>query len=327
MEIALISFLSLILAFNIGANNAASSMSTVYGAKMLLKLGTVSLVFIFVFLGASLGGEKVVTTVGKNLLNIDFLNLKSNLIYLVLIIPIISILVANKSKVPIATTHIVVCTIFGIGLSLNSLNVTKAAEIIGWWLITPIAIWLVNYLIGKYVYFEIVDKLISMDGRKTQRISFSLKFLLISSACFLALFAGANNAANAAAPIVGLNVITAEDAALISGFFMALGALIFGGAIMENIATKITSLSIIRAISVNFTSGSFLAFASFYGIPISMAEIITSGIIGFSCSTSGFKKTFRKKSVAQIVTFWILAPIICIVISYFTTNLILGEIK
>ena len=148
MEIALISLLSLMLAFNIGANNASSSMSTVYGAKMLSKLGAVSLVFIFVFLGASLGGEKVVTTVGKNLLDIDFLNLKSNLIYLVLVVPIVSILIANKSKIPIATTHVVVCTIFGIGLSLNSLNLGKASEIIVWWLITPIAIWLLNYLIG-----------------------------------------------------------------------------------------------------------------------------------------------------------------------------------
>ena len=112
MEIALISLLSLILAFNIGANNASTSMSTVYGAKMLSKLGAVSLVFIFVFLGASLGGEKVVTTVGKNLLDIDFLSLKSNLIYLVLVVPIVSILIANKSKIPIATTHVVVCTIF-----------------------------------------------------------------------------------------------------------------------------------------------------------------------------------------------------------------------
>ena len=57
-----------------------------------------------------------------------------------------------------------------------------------------------------------------------------------------------------------------------------------------------------------------------------MAEIITSGIIGFSCSTSGFKKTFKKKSVAQIITFWILAPIICIVISYLITKVIIGEI-
>ena len=320
MEILLISLLSLLLAFNIGANNAASSMATVYGSKMLSKLGTMSLVFIFVFLGASFGGEKVVETVGKGILQIDFIKIENSLIYLILIIPILCILVANRSKIPIATTHIVVCTIFGIGLSLNSINIDKAQEIIIWWVVTPIAIWLLNYLIGKYLYFEIIDKLINMNGRRTQKINQSLKFLLITSACFLALFAGANNAANAAAPIVGLDLISAKDAALISGFFMALGALIFGGGIMEKIATKITSLSIVRAISVNFTAGTFLAFASFYGIPISMAEIITSGIIGFSCSSTGFKETFKKKSVAQIVAFWIFTPIVCVVISFLVTN-------
>ena len=36
------------------------------------------------------------------------------------------------------------------------------------------------------------------------------------------------------------------------------------------------------------TSGVFLCIASIFGIPISLAEIITSGIIGFSCANSGF---------------------------------------
>ena len=327
MEVFIISILSLVLAFNVGANNAASSMSTVFGAKIMSKLGTVSLAFIFVFLGASLFGEDVVATVGRELLSIEFIKLNYYFIYLILIVPILSILAANKFKIPIATTHIVVCTIFGIGLGFNTLNIEKMIEIVAWWIATPIAIWLLNYLIGKYIYFELIDKLISLDGRKTQKISSTLKFLLISSACFLALFAGANNAANAAAPIVGLNLITANDAALISGFFMAFGALIFGGKIIENIATNITSLSVIRAISVNFTGGAFLAIASLYGIPISMAEIITSGIIGFSCSTSGFRETFKKKSVFQIVSFWVLAPIACIVIAFLITNILIEVSK
>ena len=42
MEVFIISILSLVLAFNVGANNAASSMSTVFGAKIMSKLGTVS---------------------------------------------------------------------------------------------------------------------------------------------------------------------------------------------------------------------------------------------------------------------------------------------
>ena len=181
--------------------------------------------------------------------------------------------------------------------------------------------YLTHSLLDQSEAFQIVNKLINLDGRKTQKINFSLKFLVISSACFLALFAGANNAANAAAPIVGLELINSKDAALISGFFMALGGLIFGGGIIENVATKITSLSLIRAISVNFTGGTLLAVASFYGIPISMAEIITAGIIGFSCSTSGFKETFKKRSVYQIIGFWIFAPILCICASFYITNL------
>ena len=34
--------------------------------------------------------------------------------------------------------------------------------------------------------------------------------------------------------------------------------------------------------------------ASFSGIPVSIAEIITSGIIGFSCAQKGFGVTAKK---------------------------------
>ena len=84
MEVFIISILSLVLAFNVGANNAASSMSTVFGAKIMSRLGTVSLAFIFVFLGASLFGEDVVATVGRELLSIEFIKLNYYFIYLIL---------------------------------------------------------------------------------------------------------------------------------------------------------------------------------------------------------------------------------------------------
>ena len=67
MELIFLSILALILSFNIGANNAAASMATAYGSNSISKLGSVSLIFIFVFLGSAIGGENVVKT-GKELI-------------------------------------------------------------------------------------------------------------------------------------------------------------------------------------------------------------------------------------------------------------------
>ena len=143
----------------------------------------------------------------------------------------------------------------------------------------------------------------------------------------MAFFAGANNSANAAAPIVSLGVINAGNAGLISGLFMALGALFFGGRIIETVAKKITDICIIRAISVHITGGAFLGIACFYGIPISLAEIVTSGIIGFSCASKGFSNTIKNNSVSKILKFWIFVPIICVIVSFVITNVLIGVIK
>ncbi|HIC76995.1 MAG TPA: hypothetical protein EYO89_03915, partial [Candidatus Dadabacteria bacterium] len=69
MEILFISVLALILSFNVGANNAGASMATAYGSNTLSKIKSVSLIFIFVFLGAAFAGEKVIQTVGKEIVN------------------------------------------------------------------------------------------------------------------------------------------------------------------------------------------------------------------------------------------------------------------
>ena len=121
MELIFLSILALILSFNIGANNAAASMATAYGSNSISKLGSVSLIFIFVFLGSTIGGENVVRTVGKELIPNTILI--DNILYsfLIVVLPLAAIFVANILRMPIATTHVVVCTIIGIGLANDNI--------------------------------------------------------------------------------------------------------------------------------------------------------------------------------------------------------------
>ena len=316
METLLISILAVALSFNIGANNAAASMATAYGSNTISKLASVSLIFIFVFLGAAFGGEKVVNTVGKEIVSVDLSAHKLGIkfIFLILALPVVCIFIANLLKIPIATTHIVVCTMIGIGLALKEINLFKVTEIVIWWIATPLILWFSNYLIGKHLYLKIINWLASHSDE--ERINKILKYSLVISGCFIAFFAGSNNSANAAGPIVAINLESASDGALLAGFFMALGALLFGGRILETVAKEITDICLIRAISVHLTGGILLFVASFYGIPISLAEIVTAGIIGFSCASTGFSQTLKNTSVSSILSFWIMGPISCVVISY-----------
>ena len=71
---------------------------------------------------------------------------------------------------------------------------------------------------------------------------------------------------------------------------------------------KITDIGIVRAILVEATCATIILIASLAGIPVSLGETVTSGIIGLGCAKSGFAATFRNEHVMRIWLFWISGP-------------------
>ena len=120
---------------------------------------------------------------------------------------------------------------------------------------------------------------------------------------------------------MGLGILTSTKGAIIAGVAMGVGAILFGGRVLETVGKEITEICIIRAISVEFTGASIILAASFYGIPVSIAEIITSGIIGFSCAQHGFGVTAKNRHVMRIAFFWFVIPFVAIGLSYALSSL------
>ncbi|MGH7884950.1 MAG: inorganic phosphate transporter, partial [Thermodesulfobacteriota bacterium] len=175
-----------------------------------------------------------------------------------------------------------------------------------------------NYLLAKYYYFKIIHYLAVNFSEK--RVNTILSVLLTISAVSLAFSAGANNAANAVGPIVGLGLINSGTGAILAGIAMGVGAILFGGRVLETVGKGITELCLIRAISVEITGALLILAASIYGIPVSLAEIITSGVVGFSCAQHGFSKTAGNRYVSRIAFFWFVIPFITIGLSYILTH-------
>ncbi len=326
MEFYFLFFFVFLLAVNVGANNAGACMATCFGSKTLTKRSSLLLVFIFFFIGSLLFGQEVIKTLSEGIVPKTLVKENNSLIFITLIIPMSAILVANIIKIPIATTHAVVASFIGIGIANNNIQKESVSLIITWWLITPVLMFIINFLIGKFVYYKIVKYLLELSGHSIKKKKFDkiLRIFLILYACILALSAGANNSANAVAPLVALEINSTFEAAIIAGIAMSFGSLFFGGRIIDSMANDITDISILRAVSVQTTGGILLVIASVAGIPISLAEIITSGIIGFSCSNLGWKKTFANSNIVKILKFWVAGPIICILLSYLI-SLLMGN--
>jgi len=311
--------LSLFLALNIGANNSAASMATAYGAGARTKKQSLMLIAIFALLGAVIAGAPVVKTLGIGLVSSEVLSSHVVLVLIVLVIAIIFVLWANVIRIPIATTHAVVCAIAGVGIYTSSLNGKKFTEILIWWITAPIVAWVINYLLAKHFYFKTLHYLAANYNEKT--INRILTVMITVSGSFLAFSAGANNSANAVGPIVGLGLIDPYVGSVLAGVAMGIGAILLGGRVLDTVGKEITEICILRAASVEFTGAGMILLASVYGIPVSIAEIVTSGIIGFSCAQQGFGVTARNRHVVRIAFFWFFIPIFAVGASYLLSSI------
>ncbi|MDA2920401.1 inorganic phosphate transporter family protein [Desulfobacterota bacterium AH_259_B03_O07] len=311
--------LSTILALNIGANNSAASMATAYGAGIRTKREATFLIAVFALLGAIVAGAPVVKTLGNGIVPGEVLSSHLGLVLIIFVIAIIAISWANITRVPVATTHAIVCAIAGVGIYANALNGRKFLEIIVWWVVGPFIALIINYLIGRFLYFRTLSFLTNRYSEKN--INRVLTLMITISGSFLAFSAGSNNSANAVGPLVGIGLLNPTTGAILAGLAMGVGAIVLGGRLLETVGKEITEICILRAVSVEFTGAILIFIASIYGIPISIAEIITSGIIGFSIAQQGFSITAKNRHVIRIALFWLVLPIIAIGISYMLSSI------
>lgn len=311
--------LSAALALNIGANNSAASMATSYGAGVRSKRQAVWLIAVFALLGALTAGAPVVETVGKGIVPAETLSSDIGFILIILLLGIGFITWANVARTPIATTHAIVCAIVGIGLYTQTLDTGNFFRVLKWWVAAPIVAWLINFAVAKLFYFRIVHYLASNFSEK--RVKRILTVLITVSGTFIAFSGGANNSANAIGPIVSLGLIDSYQGAVLAGVAMGAGAILLGGRVLETLGKKITEICIIRAITVEFTAAAIILMASLYGIPVSIAEIVTAGVVGFSCAQHGFAETSKNSHVMKIGFFWFVVPVVVVGVSYYASLL------
>ncbi len=321
MAIAFIA-IAFFLAMNIGGSNSAAEMSAAYGAGVRTKRQAVALIAIFALLGALLLGSPVIHTLGKGLVPERLFAERLPNVFVVLLVTTLFITVANISRAPIATTHAIVCSIVGVGLFYQQLYVEKFATILIWWVATPTVSFIVNYLVNRYGYLRILHLLQYLGSE--ERIRAVLGLTITASGCYVAFSAGANNAANSFGVLVGAGFIPPLGGAVLAGLGMSAGALCFGGRILETVGKEITEIGIVRAIILETVGATLIFVASIFGVPVSLNETITAGIIALSCAQSGFRSTARNQHVVRIAFFWFVAPFLAVALAYSSAALCRG---
>jgi len=300
---------AMFFAANIGASGTAASMGAAYGAGAVRrKWMALFLVSVFAFLGATLGGGRVVSTISNGIVPSRLVTVEITLI--VLAAACATLFISNVVGVPLSTSEVTVGAVVGAGLAVGHVHTGRLAFIVSMWLVVPFLSMVLSYLLGL-----IARRLDPWVGKRGRAVAAALHAVLLASGCYEAFSAGMHNVANAVGPLVASHVLTVHAGLYWGALFVALGAFALGGRVLETNAKRITNLSVLQGIVVSVTSASLVLAAALGGIPVPQVQATTLAIFGVGQSHIGLD-VWRQKVVRTILKTWLVSPLVAMLASY-----------
>ncbi|SFL38141.1 inorganic phosphate transporter, PiT family [Halogranum rubrum] len=283
--------------FNIGGSSTGVAFGPAVGSNVVSKLTAAGLMTAFALLGGWTVGRNVIETMGGEIVPRSEFTLIASVG--VLFFVGLALLVSNTFGVPASTSMTAVGAIAGLGVATGTLNDGVMLEIISWWIVAPILAFWVCAVIGRYVY-PYLDARFAIDrsdgplvelrtdggfprprlAESTTRRELVGMVLVVAIACYMAFSAGASNAANAVAPLVGNGAIDVETGILLASAAIGVGAFTIARRTLDTVGNDLTDLPILAALIVEIVSASIITFLSYLGIPASLAVSATMCIVG-----------------------------------------------
>jgi sulfate permease len=307
--------IGIFFAINIGASGAAASMGISYGAGVVKKQLALVLCGIAVFLGAWLGGGEVVKTIGSGI--VPEKTFTNAIALIVLASAALSLFLANIFGIPLSTSEVAVGAVVGAGMVFQSVYVGKLLWIMMFWLITPLAAFVIAVLATNLLKIKAFQTLLGKS-----KATSVLAILVVCMGLFEAFSAGMNNVANAVGPLVAAQLMSKGDGVLWGGLAVAFGAIVLGHRVIETNGKKITTLKLEEGCIISGTGAGIVTVASIFGIPVPLTQITTSSIIGIGFVKNG-RAVLKKEIVVQLLTVWLVSPVLSMVLSYTIIQLLI----
>ncbi len=309
IKLAIIS--SFLIAFGIGSNDASNALGISIGAGIIRFKKAVFLFGILVFTGVLLNGDKVMKTVGKNLIEAS-----PFIISLALIISSFLILLSNWKKLPLSTHQVIIGSLIGSGFALNhSVNLVSLAKIFISWIISPF----IACMFGFFLYI-LAEKWISkIPFFEIEKL---LRSLLLLSASLISYNTGANELATVLGPIVYIKIpINIILLYFLASFFIFLGAITMSYRVIETVGKGIIPLDPFSGFIAQFSAGICIFLFTLFGMPVSTTYCIIGALSGVGI-TKGLR-TIKLNLIKRIAINWLLTLLSAFTISFLLTKLIL----
>ncbi|WP_267163161.1 inorganic phosphate transporter [Halovenus salina] len=300
--------------FNIGGSSTGVAFGPAVGSRIVRKATAGTLFMLFAFLGAWTVGRNVIATMSEGIVPAAQFTPAAGVG--VLFFTGLSLLISNIYGVPASTSMTAVGAIVGLGLATGTLNETLMFTIVSAWIVAPLIGLGTGAVIGRYLYPQLEarlsftrleDQLLQVDWSglvPRPRLNQDAKprdilgsILVLAIACYMGFSAGASNAANAVAPLVGNDAVSVDQGVLLAVAAISLGGFTIARRTLATVGDDITDLPILAALIVSTVGATIITVLSYYGIPASLAVSTTCCIIGL-----GWGRASRAATLTQLAT-------------------------
>jgi PiT family inorganic phosphate transporter len=303
---------SMLIAFSIGSNDTSNSFGICIGCGMITFKRAIYLLGFFVFLGM-LQGQKVMKTVGE-----DILSLNTWILLTSLIISALLIILSNMRRFPISSHQVIIGSLVGSGLAFGAvINTHTLQKILGSWITSPIIAFFLSVLI-----FKIMEN--TLSKLPVFKIERSLRILVLLGGIIIAYNTGANELATALGSIVHYGLLTPLQAAIAGSALVWIGAYLLSPRVVETIYKGITTLEVYSGFAVQLAAGLTVLIFTQLGMPVSTTYCIIGGIYGVGILKFS---TINFKLLRNMLLNWIFTPLLAFIICYTTASLIFLNIQ
>ena len=265
-----------------GFHDAANSIATVVGTRILRPLQAVTLAAFANFVGPFIFGVAVATTIGKGLINPDFVTMP--IIIGALVGAIVWDIITWLVGLPTSSSHALVGGILGAGIA----GAGTHAIIFGGLEKVAIGI-IISPAVGLGAAFLLATLLIIIFAkRKPTSVNSIFGKLQLISATYYSLSHGANDGQKTMGVIALIllteGIITSFEVPyyviIIAALAISLGTFFGGWRIVKTMAVKITQLKPYQGFAAETGGASVLAVLAHFGIPASTTHAISGAIMG-----------------------------------------------
>ena len=303
--------LSFFMAWNLGANDAATPTDCAVGSGVISIKKAVILFALFSTIGALTQGFMTIKTIGTGIVpEIDVVGALT-----ITLAACLWVTFCTWKGLEISNTYSVVGSVIGYGLALPRVNVDPSifTKLLISWVSSPLLALALSFSV-----YHLLRRVFRNSLDDSRFISF-VSFFLIVALCFSAYTFGANDVGNA----TGVYLTVAQQVGNIPGFTamfilaafgsagIALGGLTWGRRVIETVAYKIIRLDALSGFAAELANGLVvylfltLPYMFFgYGLPISTSIAGVGAVIGVGIAKD--RRAVNKSTIGRLLVTWAL---------------------